>query len=115
MKISLLFTSECPNLSRTLALVQTALQQTNTDAEVELVQVDTEEHAREVRFLGSPTVRVDGVDVEARATFERQDFGLSCRLYRHPSGLLGYPPLDDIVETLEVGRLVEQGRLGRCC
>ena len=42
-------------------------------------------------FLGSPTVRVDGRDVEPGAE-QRQDFGMKCRLYATPDGLRGTPP-----------------------
>jgi hypothetical protein len=43
------------------------------------------------RFLGSPTIRVDGVDVEPAAG-ERRDFGLCCRLYRAADGMQPMPP-----------------------
>jgi hypothetical protein len=45
--------------------------------------------AEEERFLGSPSVRVEGVDIEPGAG-ERTDFGLKCRLYRTSEGQSGY-------------------------
>lgn len=53
-------------------------------------EVPDEDAASEERFLGSPTVRVDGRDVEPGAT-ERSDFGLSCRLYITDDGPRGTP------------------------
>jgi hypothetical protein len=47
-------------------------------------------HGQRLRFLGSPTVRVDGRDVEPGADL-REDFGLKCRLYRTEDGLTGTP------------------------
>jgi len=41
-------------------------------------------------ILGSPTVRVDGRDVDPQAE-ERRDYGLSCRVYRTERGLAGLP------------------------
>ena len=43
-----------------------------------------------MRFLGSPTIRVDGRDVEPGAD-ERDEFVLACRIYRTPAGLRGEP------------------------
>jgi len=51
------------------------------------------------RFLGSPTVRVDGIDVEPGAG-RRSAFAVSCRLYRTPAGLHATPPEDWIVAAL---------------
>ena len=49
--------------------------------EVELRAVESIEDAERERFLGSPTVRVDGLDVDPGAA-KRYDFGLKCRIYR---------------------------------
>jgi hypothetical protein len=51
-------------------------------------RVETDEEAQRLRFLGSPTVRVDGRDVEPGVD-ARDDFGLKCRLYRTQEGLTG--------------------------
>ena len=45
-----------------------------------VVRVESADAAEHLRFLGSPTVRVDGHDVEA-GTADRDDFGLQCRVY----------------------------------
>jgi len=49
--------------------------------EVQLRRVEPAEATVTERFLGSPTIRVDGPDVEPGAE-RREDFGLKCRLYR---------------------------------
>lgn len=54
------------------------------------VDVPDLETARRLRFLGSPTVRVDGRDVEPGAD-ERSDYVLSCRIFRTEEGLRGQP------------------------
>jgi len=54
-------------------------------------RVETAEHAEDARFLGSPSVRVDGRDVEPGAQ-TRTDYGIKCRLYRSPAGQSGLPP-----------------------
>ena len=49
--------------------------------EVELRRVETPEEAEAERFLGSPTLRINGEDVDPAAG-QRADFGMKCRLYR---------------------------------
>jgi hypothetical protein len=43
-----------------------------------------------MRFLGSPTIRVGGVDVDPQ-TAERDDYVLSCRTFRTEAGVSGQP------------------------
>lgn len=61
------------------------------DAQLQERAIETEAHAEQARFLGSPSVRVDDVDVEPGAQ-ARTDFGLKCRLYRSADGQSGLPP-----------------------
>ncbi len=58
--------------------------------DLRLIEVANEDAAQRQRFLGSPTVRVDGRDIEPQAE-ERRDYGLSCRVYRTERGLAGMP------------------------
>jgi hypothetical protein len=54
--------------------------------EVRLVDVSDEETARRLCFLGSPTIRVAGRDVEPGAQ-EREIYVLACRIYRGEQAL----------------------------
>jgi hypothetical protein len=57
--------------------------------------------AAQLRFLGSPTVRVDGRDVEPGAE-ERRDFVFSCRVYRTERSFSGQPDPRWVREALSV-------------
>ena len=83
MTIELLFFHGCPGHERLLPRLRALAERRGT--EVVLRAVDTPADAERVRFLGSPTVRVNGRDVDPGA-HERTDFGLKCRLYRSPDG-----------------------------
>jgi hypothetical protein len=63
---------------------------TEAGAELALRRIDTSDDAEAQRFLGSPTVRVNGRDVDPGAE-GRTDYGLKCRLYR--SEELGQSPV----------------------
>jgi hypothetical protein len=89
VKIELLYFDGCPGHIRLLpSLRELAIVH---GAELEERHIETLEQAEHARFLGSPSVRINGVDVEPGAE-ERADFGLKCRLYRSPDGQSGLPP-----------------------
>jgi hypothetical protein len=71
-------------------IVERLARQLQIEPEIRLVEVADPDAAVELRFLGSPTVRVDGVDVEPGAE-ERQDFALACRIYRSEGGVAEQP------------------------
>jgi hypothetical protein len=99
MKVELLYFDGCPSYERLLPRLRELVARADPDAQVELRRVETAEEAARERFLGSPTVRVDGRDVDPGAS-ERGDFGIKCRLYRTARGLGPLPPDGWITEAL---------------
>lgn len=72
-------------------VVDRAIVESGVSVELETVDVKSEAQAKKRRFLGSPSVRVDGLDVEPGSN-GRTDFTLSDRLYRCGlGGLQGWP------------------------
>jgi hypothetical protein len=88
MRVELLFFDGCPSHERLLPRVRELADEAG--AELRLTRVETPEQAERERFLGSPTVRVDGRDIDPGAT-ARTDYGLKCRIYR--SAEVGQSPL----------------------
>jgi hypothetical protein len=70
---------------------------------IELRRIESAEDAEHERFLGSPTVRIDGEDVDPGAG-DRDDFGLKCRLYRDQEGVSKTPPEQWIRAALKRAR-----------
>ena len=99
MKVELLYFDGCPNYESVVPRVRELLGQAGVSADVELRRIESDEDARRLRFLGSPTVRVDGRDVEPGAD-ERAGYALQCRLYRTAAGVAGAPPDDWIIAAL---------------
>ncbi|MHB1856643.1 MAG: DF family (seleno)protein [Acidobacteriaceae bacterium] len=99
MKVEVLYIAGCPNHKPAVARVQQALGATGLSAEIEELEVRDAAMAQRVGFLGSPSVRVDELDVEkdARAT---QSFGFGCRSYADAGARTGLPSFDLIREAL---------------
>jgi len=66
---------------------------------VRRVGVPDAEAAAAYLFLGSPTIRVNGRDIEPGVA-ERDQYVLSCRVYRTQSGLKGEPDEEWLCEAL---------------
>jgi hypothetical protein len=91
VKVELLYFDGCPSYVELLPRLRELIAAERIDEEVELRRVETAEDAKRERFLGSPTVRIDGEDVDPTAK-DRDEFGLECRLYRTEEGLARMPP-----------------------
>lgn len=99
MKIEILHFDECPNHGPTLERVKEALHQEELAAKVVEVNVCDEAAAQSLGFLGSPSVRIDGLDIEPSARLSTH-FGLMCRTYADQGKQVGIPPLDLIRTAL---------------
>ena len=99
MTIELLYFDGCPNHEALLPRLRETVADADISAEVELRRITDDDAAQRERFLGSPTVRVDGHDVEPGAE-RRTDFGMKCRLYGTADGLFGQPEEDWISAAL---------------
>jgi hypothetical protein len=91
VKVELLYFDDCPSYAELLPRLRELLAREGIEEGAELRRVETPEEAERERFLGSPTVRIDGEDVDSSAD-GREDFGRECRLYRTEEGLARTPP-----------------------
>ena len=80
MKIEVLYFDGCPNYKPALERVRQVLAEEGLSAEVVEVNVSEPSMAQKVGFLGSPSIRVNGLDVEPEVRGARA-FGFMCRTY----------------------------------
>jgi len=97
--VEILYFEGCPNHHRALALVERLSRELGIEPELRLVNVPDQVAAQRMRFLGSPTIRVGGVDVDPRAE-ERADYALSCRVFETTDGIVGQPDEQWVREAL---------------
>jgi hypothetical protein len=89
-RVEILYFEGCPNYEEAKALVERVAAQVGVEPEIGVVKVRDTEEAIRLRFLGSPTIRIEGRDVEPDAE-KRTDFVLACRVYR-PEGEFSRQP-----------------------
>ena len=100
MKIELLYFAGCPTYLSAESLIAEALYAHGVPAKIELREIKTAEDARQLRFLGSPTIRIEGLDIDPSARGSN-DFGLRCRVYRDGNRFAGVPPRELIERALK--------------
>ena len=97
MKIELLYFEGCPSWQSGLKNLHSALKANRLDVSVELVQVLDNDDAARKKFLGSPSFRINGIELWD----ERRDvYSMSCRVYATPEGLKGSPTVSMLQEAL---------------
>jgi hypothetical protein len=101
--VEIFYFDGCPNHEPARELVERVAVDLGIEVDVRLVNVETPEDAQRLRFLGSPTIRVDGEDVEPSAA-ERTNYVHSCRVYRTDAGLVGQPDERWVRQALGVAR-----------
>jgi 8-oxo-dGTP pyrophosphatase MutT (NUDIX family) len=90
-KVELLFWEGCPSHPQALAQLREAMEELGLDGDaIEVHHIGTDECAEVEGFVGSPTIRVDGVDVQDPGD---EPTALTCRIYHRRDGRIS--PLPD--------------------
>jgi hypothetical protein len=80
MRIEVLYFEGCPNYRVAIDRLRIAMDTLGIAEDVIEVNITSPTMAQDTRFIGSPSIRVNGLDVEPEARSSRH-FGLSCRTY----------------------------------
>jgi hypothetical protein len=96
-RIEFLWWAECPSWERALAILRERVAAAGLDPEaVVIIELTDEQQARGLGFPGSPTIRVDGVDVQDPVS---NPIGLSCRVYRTADGRVSPLPPSEAIDA----------------
>lgn len=95
--IELLYWQGCPSHPEAKALLEQVLADLGRDDEIVLTEVTSDAEAERLRFPGSPTIRVDGRDIDAMGANGRPS--LTCRIYHLPDGRVSPVPSREQLEV----------------
>jgi hypothetical protein len=79
-KIEFLYWEDCPSHPEAWKRLQNVMVEEGVDLPVERIEVRTDEDAQALSFPGSPTIRVNGTDVDPSGA-SRMGTALTCRVY----------------------------------
>lgn len=99
MKIEFLYSKATGRSERAEEAMRLALESTDPNIEVVYTEVDGTEDAKDKRFLGSPSIRVDGIDVEY-GDREPDEYQAGTRYYNTPEGWKPFPHARLIANTI---------------
>lgn len=99
MKIDFLYSKATGRSAEAEEAVRLAIEATDPTIEVTYTEVNDAEDARDKKFLGSPSIRVDGVDVEYGER-EPDEYQAGTRYYNTPEGWKPYPHARLIANTI---------------
>ena|SRR5438876_54221 len=104
-RLELLWWEGCPSTDEALAILRNEAAGLGVDPDsIKVTQVPTDEDARREEFVGSPTIRVDGADVQAPLS---EPVGLTCRVYRLRDGRIS--PVPDPADVREAIKTALEG------
>jgi len=95
--VELLYWRDCPSYPEAQTLLESVLRDRGIESPIELREVRTQEEAEQLRFPGSPTIRIDGTDVDAAGENARP--ALTCRIYHLADGRISPIPSRDLLEA----------------
>ena len=101
--VEVLVTPDCPHRDAAIALVRRVSAPLAGQVEVRAVQVPDQRTAEQLRFLGSPSIRVNGRDIEPGAELSYESVH-GCRLYQGAHSLHGLPEEDWLDQALHAAQ-----------
>ena len=108
MHVRFLFYEDCPSHELALERLREVLAEERISTDVEVVKVESEEQAQELRFVGSPTILLNGQDIASPPPDSR--YALTCRAYRLEDGRISpLPSPDTIRRAIDAAEKAEPG------
>ena len=95
MHIDFFYFEECPSHEQALERLRKVAAEENVEADISVLEVETEEQARELEFVGSPTILVEGRDISPH--LEYPNYALTCRAYHLEDGRISPLPSEDMI------------------
>ncbi len=108
MEISVVLSDTCGYHEETQELLKKAMAQAGVEAEIQVTVIHQDEEAITVNCIASPTIRIDGLDIEYQER-EPEERSAEQRYFNTPAGWKPYPEVGMIVRALEAAKVRETG------
>ncbi len=87
MRIDFLWYEDCPSHPQARVLLRQAMETVGVQAQIVEQKVETQAQAEALKFPGSPTIRINGEDIDAAGAAASRP-ALTCRTYDWADGRL---------------------------
>ena len=90
MKIEFFYYQDCPSYKEALNRLRKALACEKIQEDIQVTEVNDEQHAIDLNFIGSPTIRINGLDMEQPQP--GPPYRCTCRVYTLDDGRISPVP-----------------------
>lgn len=97
MEIQFLYYEDCLSHEQALARLRQVMAEEGIEKDIEIIKVETEEQAAAWHFTGSPTILINGQDIDPPPAGAY--YALTCRVYRWDDGRFSPLPSPDMIRT----------------
>jgi len=94
LKILFLYSEDCPSHEQALQRLRKVMNEEGMRNEIEILRVETSEEAEKLKFIGSPTILIDGRDIDPPTN---PYYALTCRAYRLEDGRMSPLPSEAMI------------------
>ena len=95
--VTFLYFEDCPSHDVALSRLREVLSEEGIDVDIEVIKVETDDQARSLQFVGSPTIRINGDDIIPHS--DKESVGLACRAYVLEDGRISPLPSNEMIRT----------------
>ena len=90
LKVDFLYYEDCPSHELALDRLRQVMAEEGVSVKIEVLKVETDKQAQSLRFIGSPTIRINGQDIDP--PLADAHYALTCRAYRLEDGRMSPLP-----------------------
>lgn len=90
MDVTFLYYEDCPSHDIALERLRSIMAEQGIETEPQIIKVETDEQAKQLQFTGSPTIRINGQDIDPPPPDAY--YALTCRAYQLEDGRISPLP-----------------------
>jgi len=94
LRITFQYIDDCPSHEQALSRLRKVLDEEGISTKIDIIKIETDEQAKHLRFVGSPTILVNDIDIDPQAN---DHYGLACRGYRLEDGRISPLPSEKMI------------------
>jgi len=94
LRVTFQYTEDCPSHEQALDRLRRVLAEQGVNVNIQIVRVDSDEQAKRLKFVGSPTILLNDVDIEPQCN---DHYGLACRAYKLEDGRISPLPSESMI------------------
>jgi hypothetical protein len=95
LKITFQYIDDCPSHEQALVRLRKVLNDEGISAKIDVIKIESDEQAKRLRFVGSPTILVNDIDIDTSQPDEH--YGLACRAYQLEDGRISPLPSEEMI------------------